>query len=491
MALNTTEAESGVRAGWPTWRLNRLVPQTEQQFLMSSTWLLATSLAMIFCYVLNIANPGIVLMVAVVHSGLTGGWKAGLASAGLATAFTAIYLSEPHRLLSYTSSDAWQLAAMASASGGTVLMIRRWRRRDREMVNRLANQLRDSRESLDSEKAFQSLANDAPVLLWISDEAGRRMYFNRSWINFTGASQAEQIGERWKSRIHPEDRAAVDHRYTNAVRRGESFEAEYRIRSASGEYRWLHDTGVPHLSEEGRLVGYLGCAADRTERKETEAALHRLSGRLLELQDDERRRIARELHDTTAQNLAALSMHLFTLHQAVRKGDQRAQWAAQEGLSLAEQCTQEIRTLSYLLHPPLLDELGLVSALRSYANGFMQRTAVKVDLKIEEIGRMPADLETTIFRIVQEALTNVHRHSGSLAAEVRVIRDPKEVQVIVKDEGRGIPPEKLRLLGQGASLGVGVAGMGERASQLGGNLKIASSEQGTTITVVLPCGGTE
>lgn len=490
--MSTTQPESATRGvwyAWPSFAWSRLFPETERQFLISSTWLLTTSLAMIVCYALNIGNPGVVLLVAVVHSGLTGGWKAGFASAGLSTVFAGIYLSEPHRLLHYTRSDGWQLLMMAAASSGMALMIRRLRRRDLEVVRQLAGHIAKSRGDGDTDKKFESLAHEGPALLWMSDEAGRRTYFNRNWIKFTGASMAEQLGDGWKSRVHPADRAMIEHQYESSIGRCDNYAAEFRIRAASGEYRWLQETGVPYMSDDGRLLAYLGCATDRTERKEVEAALHRLSGRLLELQDDERRRIARELHDTTAQNLAVLSMHLFTIKEAIGPGGGKAERAVNEGLELAEQCSQEIRTVSYLLHPPLLDELGLVAALRSFATGFTQRTGVQVEMKIEDIGRMAPDIETTAFRIVQEALTNVHRHAGCGQAEVRLIRDPKELKVIVKDEGKGIPAEKLKLLGQGASLGVGVAGMGERASQLGGNLRIASSEHGTSITVVLPCEG--
>jgi signal transduction histidine kinase len=218
-----------------------------------------------------------------------------------------------------------------------------------------------------------------------------------------------------------------------------------------------------------------------------ETALHQLSGRLLELQDEERRRIALELHDTTAQNLAVLSMNLHTVQDKLLSAKQRQ--ALLESLELAERCSHEIRTLSYLLHPPLLDELGLMSALRSYTAGYTQRTGIQTELKMAEIGRLPRDVEITLFRIIQEALANVHRHSGSSKAEIRMIRDPREVHLHVTDFGRGVPPESLGPISEGASLGVGIAGMRERARQLGGQLKVASSGSGTTISVNLPLRG--
>ncbi|HVT95059.1 MAG TPA: PAS domain-containing sensor histidine kinase [Bryobacteraceae bacterium] len=495
--MSENESQSNVRlAGWlgslnqVLRRAGRVLPATEREFLLSNTWLLVTSLAMIVCYALNIPDASVILLVAVVHSGMTGGWKAGMASAGLTTLFSAIYLSVPNLLLRYSAPDFWRLISTAGAAFGTAAMIYLLQRRGRETVKHLASELRAARKSAGPEKTFQSLADDVPVLLWMADENGLRFYFNRQWLRFTGAAIEEHAGEGWKRHIHPDDRAWIEQRYLNAIRSCDNFRAEYRLRSAQGDYRWIEDTAVPRMSADGDLIGYLGCATDRTERKEVEKALHQLSGRLLELQDDERRRIARELHDTTAQNLAVLSMHLFALKEPAKRLDAKSQRALEEGLELAEQCSQEIRTVSYLLHPPLLDELGLVSALRSYTTGFMQRTGIQVELKIEEIGRLPGEIETTTFRIVQEALTNVHRHSGSSRAEVRVIRDPREISVIIGDRGKGIPADKLRLLGEGANLGVGVAGMRERASQFGGHLKIASSAQGTTITAVLPYRGT-
>ncbi len=443
---------------------------------------------MIVCYALNLPDPGIVLLLAIAHSALTGGWRAGLASAALASGFAAIYLSLPGKLLRYAEPDLRQLLTLVAAGFAVVGLIHALRRRQYRTIRGLTRQVRQARARVEVERTFQALADEAPVLLWMSDANGRRFYFNRGWLSFTGSTLREQTGDRWRAFIHPDDLTGAVDRYALAIRSCENYESEFRLRTASGEYRYVQDRAAPRMSEDGRMLGYLGCTMDRTERKEVETALHRLSARLLELQDDERRRIARELHDTTAQNLAAISMYLFTLKDASARLEPRLQENIRQGIELAEQCSQEIRTVSYLLHPPLLDELGLTSALRSYTTGFGQRTGIDIDLKIDEVGRLPGEIETTVFRIVQEALTNVHRHSGAHHAEVRVIRDPKEVKVIVADDGRGIPAARLRLLGEGASLGVGVAGMRERARQFGGQLRIASSERGTTVTAMLPLG---
>ena len=471
------------------FRLDSILPTSEKEFLSGNIWLLATSLAMIVCYGFSLPNPGLFLLIAVVHSAMTGGLRAGLASASLASLFAAIYLSSPGRLLHYAEADLVQVLGLAAANFGTVGMIYYVRRHQQTVMRRLAHHVREISRRIDAEKTFQALADEAPVPLWMAGADGMRFYFNREWLRYTGKSLEELAGDGWRRFIHTDDLANCADRYALAIRHRDHYEAEYRLRTAAGEYRWMGDLAVPRMSEDGKLLGYLGSSVDRTERKRVESALHQLSGRLLELQDDERRRIARELHDTTAQNLAAISMHLSVLRGASGQMDAKYRAMIAEGLSLSEQCCQEIRTVSYLLHPPLLDELGLVSALRSYTMGFEQRTGLEVELKIGEIGRLPVDIETTVFRIIQEALTNVHRHSGSPRAEVRVIRDPREIRLTVSDKGKGIPGERLKLLGEGASLGVGVAGMRERASQFGGNLRIASSEQGTTITAIVPYGG--
>jgi signal transduction histidine kinase len=214
--------------------------------------------------------------------------------------------------------------------------------------------------------------------------------------------------------------------------------------------------------------------------------LRELSARLLQLQDDERRRIARELHDSVGQMLAALSMNLSTVRSDVERLT-RTTASLIDSESLVKDMVTEVRTISHLLHPPLLDELGLASALRWYVDGFSQRSGIQVDLDMpEDFGRLPADQETAIFRVVQECLTNIHRHSGSAIARIRVRQRDVEVTVEIADKGKGIPPEKLQEMATTGTPGVGIRGMQERLRQLGGTTEIRSSEKGTLVSVRLP-----
>jgi signal transduction histidine kinase len=215
--------------------------------------------------------------------------------------------------------------------------------------------------------------------------------------------------------------------------------------------------------------------------------LGELSGRLMHLQDEERRRIARELHDSVGQTLAALSMNLASVRAEIDRLKQTANTIA-DSAALVDDMSKDIRTISYLLHPPLLDEAGLSSALTWYVQGFSERSKIKVDLDVpSDFGRLSRELETAIFRVVQECLTNIHRHSGSPTAKVRISHDNGQVRVLVEDKGKGIPAEKRSQIASSGTPGVGVRGMRERLRQLGGDMQIQSeSGKGTKISVHLP-----
>ena len=227
--------------------------------------------------------------------------------------------------------------------------------------------------------------------------------------------------------------------------------------------------------------------AEEALRRE-EDSLRQLSARLLTLQDEERRRIARDLHESTGQKAAALCLDLTLAMQVAKNLPPSAREALQQSAVLAEAITADIRTMAYLLHPPLLDEVGLRSAARWYVDGFARRTKIHVDLKLPaKIPRLPADVEIALFRILQEALTNVHRHSGSATASVRFLLGDHSIQLEILDHGQPSQQQSQRLLSQDVHLiGVGIRGMRERVRQLGGALEIKSTSVGTSVLASLP-----
>lgn len=263
---------------------------------------------------------------------------------------------------------------------------------------------------------------------------------------------------------------------------------EVRLRRKDGRPVWVLENVTLFPSDNGGPDVAEGTIVDITAQKQAQRSLRRLSDRLLQVQDEERRRMGRELHDIIGQSLAVVTMYLSVLKESEMLLGKAAQKALSEAMALAERCSREIRTFSYLLHPPLIDEVGLVSALRWYATGFSKRSGIAVQLELPELlGRLPIAAETALFRIVQESLTNVLRHSGSSVAEVRLVRDTRSITLEIRDRGKGITQRVLNPRnGDMASLGVGIPGMRERMKQLGGELEIASRKAGTIVRAILP-----
>lgn len=220
---------------------------------------------------------------------------------------------------------------------------------------------------------------------------------------------------------------------------------------------------------------------------ERTAALQDLTQRLLRVQDEERRRVARDLHDSTGQTLAALKLSVAALEQELQQG-QGTSGALSDITALADQALQEIRTTSYLLHPPLLDEAGFTAAARWYVEGFGQRCGIKARFDCAtERERLPIAIETALFRVLQESLTNVHRHSGALEVDIRYRRHSETAVLEIGDSGRGIPTELLnRLRKASPETGVGLAGMRERLNELNGKLEIESNGRGMTLRATVP-----
>jgi PAS domain S-box-containing protein len=267
------------------------------------------------------------------------------------------------------------------------------------------------------------------------------------------------------------------------------------IRDVTERNSMIHELTLAHEELEMRVDERTAELARKNLQIEAQASilemanrdLRELSARLLQVQDDERRRIARDLHDSTGQILALLGMTLSGLQREAKKFSPDLAQGLEENVEIVKQVSAELRTLSYLLHPPLLDEMGLESALRWYVDGFGKRSGIKVTLDLPaNLGRLPRDLETAIYRIVQECLTNIHRHSGSPTATISLTQSSDRLAIEVADSGKGIARDKLSLISSTGLPGVGLRGMRERITDFRGVLDISSHAKGTRIKITIP-----
>jgi len=279
--------------------------------------------------------------------------------------------------------------------------------------------------------------------------------------------------------------------------RAETFAGcDVRVHRKGGRTRWVGSYGgAPVYDGTGNLMLAVLTVRDVTaerlaaeEVRRANTSLHQLTGQLLQLQDEERRHIARELHDGTVQVLTALSMNVLLIGQsAALANNPQAERLILESQALAKQASRELRTLSYLLYPPELEGLGLVSALRSWADGFSSRTGISLEIELDDPGRLDLETETALFRIAQESLANVQRHSGSSTAAVRLAATDRDIRLEVEDAGRGFPPGVLERDNVAPQrMGVGIMGMRERARRLRGSLQILCDGKGTMVRAVFP-----
>jgi len=349
----------------------------------------------------------------------------------------------------------------------------------------------------ESEQRFRQIAENIREVFWVRDLVGDRVtYVSPVYEEVFGQTRDSLYSNShsYLEAIYLEDRPRVEEAM-NRQRVGAPTDELYRIVRPDGSTRWIRDRAFPVPAPMGATQRVVGVAEDITETQRhlednrlAQSRLHALAGRLMHAQDDERRRIATMLHETTAQDLAALKMllaHLSRNADQLNSGDRSA---LTESLSLADQSMNGIRTVSYLLYPPLLDEAGLLSALRWYAGGFAERSGIKVDLRVpESFEGLPRDTETALFRAVQEWLTNIHRHAGSATACIPLTHGIEGLVLEVEDQGHGIPSTSLRqIASKRGGLGVGIAGMIERIEQLGGSLEVTSSTNGTIVRAWLP-----
>jgi PAS domain S-box-containing protein len=354
--------------------------------------------------------------------------------------------------------------------------------------------------------------------IFMLDPQGHVSTWNIGAQRLKGYSEAEIIGKHFSQFYPAGDRAArkPERELEIAAREGRLEDEGWRVRK-DGSMFWANVVITALRDEDGELVGFGKVTRDVTERmrvhaalqksnqelanevsertkaelrlQESESSLRRLSLHLLRTQDEERRRIGRDLHDSVGQYLAALKMNLDSLTSAIGSSDGEHAETLRQCVHLAQESIKEVRTISYLLYPPMLEETGLKSAVQWYLDGYAKRSGIETFLEIPcEFGRLPQDVELAVFRVLQESLTNVHRHSGSPTAHVLIQVSDGRLIMEVRDNGKGIPAQVLE---EGhhdscGALGVGLRGMKERIRQLGGELDFVSSPEGTTVKAMVP-----
>jgi PAS domain S-box-containing protein len=366
-----------------------------------------------------------------------------------------------------------------------------------------------------SEERFRLLVESLPdCAVFMLDTEGCVSSWNTGAKRIKGYSASEILGKHY-SCFYPEDRVRAgqpERQLKKAALEGRLEDEGWRVRK-DGSMFWANVLIAAIRDEEGKLLGFSKVTRDFTERRraqealrqanqelqkevlerkaaeiklsDSEKSLRKLSLHLLRTQDEERRRIGRDLHDSLGQYLAVMKMNLDILASMAASKDEAISQQVAQCLRLVDDSITEVRTISYLLYPPLLEEMGLKSAIPWYVEGFAQRSGIKTTFDVSlDFGRLPPEVELAMFRVLQESLTNVHRHSESTTAEVRLSMDEGTATLQIVDKGKGISPSILEEGSQDwiGSVGVGLRGMGERMRQLGGRLEISSTPQGTTVT---------
>lgn len=354
-----------------------------------------------------------------------------------------------------------------------------------QRVKERTAELEDRTIQVAEQARLLNLVNDA---IFVRTADSKISYWNTGAERLYGWPKQEAIGRSPHELLQTEFPVPLEE-----LARLDRWEGELRHRKRNGSQIIVASRWTTLRDKNEQFAGWLEICTDITARKLAEQAARRLSGRILNVQDEERRRIARELHDSLGQYLVALKMNMDLLSQdGTRIAREKRSVVLNSCSQLLEQAISETRTISHLLHPPLLDEVGLLSAMHWFVEGFSERSGIHANMNVPpRYERLSQETEITLFRVLQEALTNVHRHSGSGQVDVALAVTAWDVSLEVKDYGRGIGSDCLtQIQGERAQVGVGLAGMKERVRQLDGSLEITSSAAGTTVAARIPIPAT-
>src|SRR5579863_7724063 len=373
--------------------------------------------------------------------------------------------------------------------------------RTEELASKAELLMRLNAELIGKNQELDAIVSTAPDIIFSRRADGSRDYISDRFYDFTGAPPGSASGFGWLDYVHADDKSQAMTDWMRCVESGADYEAEYRLRSEDGAYRWFRARAVP-IRVDGKIAKWYGTCSDIHDSKLLEQSirdnatelekmvdsrtdeLRRLSVRLMSLQDQERRRIARDLHDGLGQELAVAKM---VLDKMLLQKSAQPDEAWSQASSIVDRAIQQVRTMSHLLHPPLLDEVGLLSALAWYTEGLSKRSGVETSLEVQprDFPRLTSEVETAIFRIVQEALTNVFRHSQAHSVWITLTQRNGTIGVSVRDDGKGISNKVVEL--RPDSVGVGIGGMKQRAKELGGELRLSNVDPGTLVELQIPC----
>jgi PAS domain S-box-containing protein len=338
----------------------------------------------------------------------------------------------------------------------------------------------------ESEKRFRAMADTTPSLVWMCDPQGRISYLNERRIAFTGPDPDAGYGDTWIEYVHPDDRRNVEDVVSQGLKDRKPFSNEYRLRRSDGVYRWMFDVASPRLNGDGSFAGLIGSAIDVTDQKLAQQALEMVSGQLIEAQENERRRIARDLHDDICQRLALLSIEL---HQANRGANVSDDVTKQRLREIQQHCAEiagDVQSLSHQLHSSQLDYLGIVAAIRGFCHEFSKQHEVSVEFTERDVpADLPREISVCLFRVAQEALHNAVKYSGVSQYAVELTATGDEIQLVVSDSGTGFDVEAAR-----KNRGLGLVSMQERVHLVHGSLYVESEPgEGTRILAIIPVTG--
>ena len=329
----------------------------------------------------------------------------------------------------------------------------------------------------ESEERFRLVANTAPVKIWMSGPDKLCTYFNKRWLEFTGRSLEQEMGNGWAEGVHPDDFDRCLKTYTESFDAREPFVMEYRLRRYDGEYRWLLDSGVPRFNVDGSFTGYIGSCIDVSARKAAEDALASVGRRLIEAHEEERAWIGRELHDDVNQRLALLAVELD--HCKQQPADSfHVQKVIQHAQERITEIARDVQALSHRLHSSKLDYLGFAAAASSLSRDIAQQSKVRVNFSDQGVPRnLPKEIGLCLFRVLQESLQNAVKHSGTKDFEVRLSCTDSRLELTVVDHGRGFDPDA-----DVNHRGLGLISMRERLQLVNGSFSIESKTHfGTTV----------